>query len=485
MLLSYLGALKSWIYFPILTRISPSYLTVRLPVLLIGTLTIWLFTWFLERAHNRRVAWVGGVLLATDTVYLLTTCFDWGPVALQHLLTLGGLSLLLRFISTGKRSTLFWGFFWFGVALFDKALFLWLFGGLLVATLVVFPGELWSRATPKNLGLAGAGLLLGASPLVAYNASTNFDTLRSNSSFLLSQLPSRLHALRITWNGSILFDYMAHPPWAPGAPRDPEGPLEEVSSDVHFASSVRYENAMQPAFWAGLLLLPLLWRTPARRTLLFCLIAFAVGWIQMAITKDAGLSAHHVTLLWPLPQWFLAVAFVQAAEWRPLQWKNAGVVLLAGAVFYLAVENLLLTNEYFYQLNAFGAVKSWSDAIFRLSDEAGGIQTSHLVFDDWGIMNPVIALHRNRLPVRYADENFLDPGASAATLKWQQGWLDDVWIGHTDPYEQVPGTNQRIVRVAKAVGYEKQIMRTVPDRNGRPVFEIFRFVRSGAPAVSN
>ena len=36
MLLSYLGALKTWIYFPILDRIRPSYLTIRLPVLLIG-----------------------------------------------------------------------------------------------------------------------------------------------------------------------------------------------------------------------------------------------------------------------------------------------------------------------------------------------------------------------------------------------------------------------------------------------------------------
>ena len=62
----------------------------------------------------------------------------------------------------------------------------------------------------------------------------------------------------------------------------------------------------------------------------------AVGWIQMAITKDAGLGAHHVTLLWPLPQWFLAVAFVQAAAWRPLQWKNAGTILLAARVLFLA-----------------------------------------------------------------------------------------------------------------------------------------------------
>ena len=69
---------------------------------------------------------------------------------------------------------------------------------------------------------------------------------------------------------------------------------------------------------------PFLWFTRARKPMLFCFIAFAVGWLQMAITKNAGLSAHHITLLWPLPQWFLAVALAEAAAWRPLGWRNAG-----------------------------------------------------------------------------------------------------------------------------------------------------------------
>jgi hypothetical protein len=488
MLLSYLGALKSWIYVPILYRIRPSYLTIRLPVLLIGVLTIWLFTWFLEKAHGRRVAWVGGVLLATDTVYLLTTCFDWGPVALQHVLTLAGMALLLKFTSTGKRSTLFWGFFWFGVALWDKALFLWLFSGLAVAAVAVFPRELWSRCTPKNLGLVAAGLLLGAMPLVAYNAVSNFETFRSNSSFLFSQFPSRLHALRITWDGQILWEYMVHAPWAPGLRREPETVLENISSTVHSLVGFRYHyhNEMEPAFWAGILLLPLLWRTQARRILLFCLIAFAVGWLQMSITKNAGLGAHHVTLLWPLPQWFLAVAFVEAAAWRPLQWRNAGTILLATAMVFLAVENLLLTNEYFYQLSAYGPTKSWNDAIFRLSDELGHIQAGHLVVEDWGILHPLIALHRNRLPLVYADQSFLAPGTTEANREWSlQVMAEDVWIGHTPQFQQWAGANERIIGIAREAGLEKQIIATVPDREGRPVFEIFRFIRGSGVIASN
>jgi hypothetical protein len=487
MLLSYLGALKSWIYFPILKGIHPSYLTIRLPVLLVGTLTIWLFTWFLEKAHGRTVALVGGLLLATDTIYLLTICYDWGPVALQHLLALAGMAALLKFSSNGKRSTLFWGFFWFGLALWDKALFLWFFSGLAVAALAVFPRELWSRCTPRNLGLAAAGLLLGALPLVVYNVATDFETFRSNSSFRLSQFPSRLHALRVTWDGEILWDYMAHAPWAPGDERESDSALEDFSYDVHSLAGVRYHyhNALEPAFWLALVLMPLVWFTGARKPLLFCLIAMAVAWLQMALTKDAGLGAHHVVLLWPLPQWFLALAFVQAAAWRPLRWKHAGAILLAGGVLFLAVDNLLLTNEYFYQLSAFGGNKSWNDAIFQLADEASQIHAEHLVVDDWGILQPLLVLSQNRIPLYLADESFLAPGIAGDDRDWFMRRLEeDVWIGHTTAFQQWSDANDRINRVAREAGFEKRTMGTVPDRNGRPVFEIFRFVRTGGAVAA-
>ena len=333
MLLSYLGALKSWIYFPILTRIHPSYLTIRLPVLLIGTLTIWLFIWFLEKAHGRRVAWVGGVLLATDTVYVLTTCFDWGPVALQHLLSLAGLALLLKFVSSGKRSTLFWGFFLFGLAFWDKALFPWLFSGLAVATVVVFPRELWSRCTRGNLGLAAAGLIVGALPLVVYNLATNFDTFRSNSSFVLSQFPSRLHALRMTLDGEILCDYMVHAPWAPGQARNPivaRGFFRSAPLGGPRPLSLSQRDGAGFLGRAGADAVPLV--HAARRTLLFCLIAIAVAGFKWRSpkTRDWARITSCCCGRCRSGSW-------QWRSFRPqhggrLQWKHAGAILLAAAV---------------------------------------------------------------------------------------------------------------------------------------------------------
>jgi len=170
MLLSYLGALKTWLFAPVLMRIRPSYLSLRLPPLLIGAMTIGIFVWFLAKVHNRKAALVAGLLLATDTIFLLTTCFDWGPVVLQHFLTVAGIALVAKFATDGSRDALFCAFLAFGLCMWDKALFSWMLIGLTVAVLAVFPRELWSRCTRANLGRAVAGFCLGALPLLIYNA---------------------------------------------------------------------------------------------------------------------------------------------------------------------------------------------------------------------------------------------------------------------------------------------------------------------------
>ena len=458
MLLNYLGALKSWVYFPIFASAPPSVLTVRLPVLVIGSLTVLIFVWLLERTGGGIVAWFGGLLLATDTMFLFTTCFDWGPVALQHFLSMAGIALLWKFVTAGSRWALWGGFFSFGLALWDKALFVWLFSGLIVATIAIFPRELWSRLSARNLGLAAGGLCLGALPLLAYNAASNLATFRSNASFNLAQLPSRLHALRITWDGQILWGYMVHAPWSPGAPRAAATVLDWISGAVHSVAGFRYHNELEPAFWIALALVPLLWFTRSRRTLLFCLIAMAVAWFQMAVTKDAGLGAHHVVLLWPLPHWFVAVALVEASRWKPLEWRRAGLVLLSAGMIFLAGENLLLTNEYLYQLTRYGSLGNWSDAIYQLADEVGRMEPAHFVADDWGIANGLGVLRGGNVSLLRTDD-------------WNGGrFAKDVWIGHA-------GASEKIIEAARTAGFEKQLIKTVPDRSGRPFFEIFRFAR--------
>src|SRR5205814_5232527 len=89
-------------------------------------------------------------LLAADTLFLLTTCFDWGPVALQHLLLISALLSLVRFHQEGQRRFLAAGFFLLGLGMWDKALFAWVLNGVALATLAVYPKELWKRFSFHN-----------------------------------------------------------------------------------------------------------------------------------------------------------------------------------------------------------------------------------------------------------------------------------------------------------------------------------------------
>src|SRR5207302_5020464 len=125
MILSYLGTLKSWVYKPIFGAWRPSAYSTRVPVLLFGALGIWMFFLLTRRILGDSAAIAGTALFATDPLYLLTTCYDWGPVALQHFLWIAGVLLLVQYARDGSRARLASAFFVFGLGLWDKALFLW------------------------------------------------------------------------------------------------------------------------------------------------------------------------------------------------------------------------------------------------------------------------------------------------------------------------------------------------------------------------
>ncbi|HTS51586.1 MAG TPA: glycosyltransferase family 39 protein [Bryobacteraceae bacterium] len=473
MLLSYMGTLKSWLYAGILNVFPPSSWTVRLPVLFLGAATVWLFVELLQAIQGSRAAWLGGLLLATDTMFLVTDCFDWGPVVLQHLLLVAGLLLVMRFVLRSAPSALFWGFFCFGLGLWDKALLLWNLSGLALAALIVYWGALRARLTIRNTALASGGLVLGALPLIAYNLAFGGATIRSNATFRFDEFASKFGSLRRTWNGSAVLGYIVSLPGQAGQPRDARNVLERLSYLLHSLTGDHPKNRLEWAFLAAVILTVLLWRSPARKKLLFFLLALAVAWFQMAITKDAGASAHHVVLLWPLAYLFLAVAFAEAAS----RWGRLGAGLVAAAVVYLVAQNLLVTNQHFYLFARYGSPRSWTDAIYSLSADLRQEQTSQIVLSDWGIFNSLIVLQRNRLPLAQADENFLSPSESDSERQRDRQRLETgLWVGHTLPYREINQVNDSVMKAAAMAGFHKQILRLVSDTHGSPAYEIFRFV---------
>src|SRR5580698_3792299 len=246
--LSYIGQLKTWLYAPIFLIWNPSPAVIRVPAILMGALTVLLFGALLERVHGRRAAWVGSILLATDTTFLLTTVHDWGPVVLQHLLLGAVMLLAVRWFQTSSKVALAGAAFCCGLAFWDKAVFIWILSGLALGCLP-FAREILKRVTFPAVLLAAIALLLGALPLIVYNMSgpQKFATVRSNIQRANGLSPVwfnyNLRQLDAAWNGSSLFGYLVSEDAGPLA-GSPHSLLERASFRMHALTGDRRRNSM-------------------------------------------------------------------------------------------------------------------------------------------------------------------------------------------------------------------------------------------------
>ncbi len=467
MVMSYTGALKTWLYAGLFQLVAPDEWSVRLPMLLLGALTIWLTWCWVRRIAGVRAAAIATVLLATDTTFLLTNNFDWGPVALQHVLLMGGLLAVQKWLAEPQKWMLALGFFLWGLGMWDKALLIWPLIGLAVAAVCVFPRDLLARLRPVTITIAAASFLIGAAPLVVFNISQHGATATRNTKFTADGLAGKVAALRHTIQGDALYGYMVYEDGGADA-RAPRTRLERIAAWIDEHSGSHRAGWMLPASILALLCFvglgfAGLWGSPAWRTLLFLLIVMALEWVQMAFTQGTG-APHHVILIWPFPLVFIGIAYSAMADRIP----RFGIPAVALIVALLALVNLRTTNRYVVKFAENGGAGGWTDAIEPLADSVQKYSGHWIGLLDWGYLNQLRMLYEGDLQLFIADPADVKPVLS----------IDCVLIQHTEDKQIFPGVNDRFRQAVDALGYTEKVERVVHDRNGRPVYEIFRLQKT-------
>jgi hypothetical protein len=477
LLMSYLGTLKTLIYNPILHIFGSSLWVLREPVLVAGAFSILLFFLVLRRASGERAALIGCGLLATDSIYLITTCYDWGPVALQHLLLLSGTLLAMRFCQNQRFWPLAGAFFMWGLALWDKALSVWLLSSMGLAAVLIFPRIIVGLATRRRVAIALLSFILGAFPMLWFNYKSHGSTFRGNfthDGHFYRKVPNFLYTL----NGEGLFGWMMpFPNDSVPAPHSPDSRLTAVSADISALAGHPVYDWMIYALGLGILLTPLA-RGRDLRTLLFCLVVLAGAWLQMAMTLNAGGSVHHTILLWPLPQAIVAVALAAAS--RRLGRAGKPAVALVAAVFM--VSNALVLNEYYGVLWRLGPATGWSRAILPLSDYLKTTPAQYVYTAEWGILAPLRFLNSGKLPLYDATDPINKPALDPADEQRLIDMLDTpdhVYILYTKEADQSPDVREKFLRFASEHGYNREVLTQIPDGFGRQIFEVCRFSKAG------
>jgi Dolichyl-phosphate-mannose-protein mannosyltransferase len=470
MLLSYLGTLKTLVYIPILAAFGNNAWSLRLPMVLLGALTI-LFLYGLTRSTvSPTAAIMAAFLLATDTSFIFTNTMDWGPVAIEHFLLVTGCFFLAKFAQQSRRAYLFLGFFLFGLALWNKAIFIWALAGLTCATLTIFWREIRKLFCPATASIAGAAFLLGALPLVVYNVRNPNSTVGRNVHFETDKLSGKLNMLRGTLDGSGLFGFLfgLDDSESPKAPASLHGRAATwiAQHTPRFMGNPR-RNLLLVGYLLALLLIPWWWRYRAAR---FSLIFMCIAWLAMAVTREAGGSVHHTVLLWPFPQLFLATALAA------LPWRRIAVI----AASLLITVNLLVVNQAVADAERNGSPGNFSDASFGLSREFEANRSPIVFTLDWGILDMLAFTERGRLPLRIG-EGALKTASPNEDERKEIDWVfsnqDAIFVTHVVGRENWPEVRTNLDREAAAHGVRKEIVKIVPDSNGRPVFEVFKFIQ--------
>lgn len=478
MQMTYLGTLKAHLFKPVFQIWGFSDWTLRLPALLLGAVSIWLFFLTSRRLGGAKAALAATALLATDACYLLTAVFDWGPVVIQHLCLTAGLYAMVRFGQEGKARWLLAGAFFAGLGVWDKALFLWVLGGFGLGALLVFPRDVWRIARDRRLAAAAVlGFVLGAAPFLHYNLKSGWRTFEGNARRdEMSALVLKAMVLDRTLDGSGLLGYLVR--------ESPEGPPADLTErEKKFLAAAEWLGMPRQSWQAVLLVLalaaaPLLnWQSGRRRPAMLVTVAIAVAWAQMAWTRDAGGSVHHAILLWPL---FHLQAALAAAALLERAGRKAAVAVLA--VFAgCAASNASVLSTYLAHMIAYGPQSVWTDASRSLVQFLEGQPGRAAFAADWGILHEVIFYGKNRIPmIGHADGIVLNSDSNPqAAQELEQALADprQLFITFTDGRDVFPETRRKLIAFAEARGYKRRSVALIADRHGAAVFEIHEFVR--------
>jgi hypothetical protein len=241
-------------------------------------------------------------------------------------------------------------------------------------------------------------------------------------------------------------------------PGEPKHWYQSLSLAVSRWTGQPHRNATLVVSIAAVLSLALLWKSRARKPILFGLVVCAATWLPMVLTAGAGGAAHHAILLWPFH--LLPVAAVLARI--PVAPAALVTALLCGS-------NLAVTNQYYADLIRNGPTVRWTDAMDPLERYLTDLHPRQIVAADWGFMETMNLLSKGSLPMVYAD-TASDPAMSAL--------LSDplnVFVAHAGGTAFHPQERVALEDLARREQYQEEPLSTIHDRNGRPTFDVFRF----------
>jgi hypothetical protein len=448
MSMSYLGAFKSWLYWPVFHLWPPGVWSMRLPVCILSLVTLWLFADLVRCVTDSGTATAAALFLATDAMFVLIDVFDMTVC----LLLLG----MVAFLNLLHRKHFPAAFFVAGISLWYKANFIFPLAGVALGFALIYPGPVRRFLSARNVLLAVIAFGIGAAPLIEFNLRQAGATFRASGELPTVPPAEKLMMLRRTLDGRAFEHYMFRSASAENLPLQ-GAELGDLVLAWYRSSNFHPGSLLLPALVLALLALPFLGNSPFLRPLLFAWVAFAATFGFMFVLRDAGAGPHHTVLLYPAPHFIVAATGAALCRKLAMAWRAPAFAALAVLV---AGSGLWLLGQYYRAARENGFSVFWNDGLPNLA-EAVRSEALPVSLLDWGIHNGLQIETRDRIVI---DED-IQPRENV------------LYVGHCDGYIVDESRWKRFQDLSKTAPFRLLWKRVIPDREGQPVFCLFRLTR--------
>jgi 4-amino-4-deoxy-L-arabinose transferase-like glycosyltransferase len=453
MTMDYMGALKTFIFIPVVALAGVGPESVRFTTGAIGAASLLATFAFAKRLFGPHIAFLAAAFLATDASFVHYVRVDYGPTALMMLLKMLALWQLAVWWQGGRLRNLAIAALALGLGVYDKANFIWIVAAIGGAALVVAPRAVWATASPRVCTTAIGAFVLGAAPLVWYNARWPMPTLEALSGPATAGGPSGTFVEQLA---------------------ERLGVLEHLLDGQHIGQGM---TALSPT--DGLLVLLaagsavlLLLRASARpwdshtRAAVFVILTCAFVLVAAAATRG-GFAGHHVILAYPLPHVVAAVGVVSVAEFAGSRRPAGGLPVLMVAGIAMG-QTWFVADSQLRDLQATGGTNNFSDAIYAAAEELElEAPDAPVVALDWGLHLPLVGLSQGTIhSVEVSD-------GSLSQLRQYFADSRTRYIAHVPGATNFATGWQSFVATAQRDQLEPVREHQFDARDGTPVIEVF------------
>ncbi len=373
LLMSYIGALKAYLYIPIFKFFSITSLSIRMPVILLTALTLLILFKAIKTASNNFIALSVLTLMCLNVSVISYTRTDVGPNAIELFLFAGTYYCIFNLAqSLHKKHLWFLLYTLLGLGLFNKLNFLWFINCVYPATALL----LWNKEyieTQKKMCKALGIFFASYLPFLIYFLFQYYKSsiFSSESGFDIAK-----HFLRVKSN---LFEIIGGHSFT-----------NYALGNFHSTITNSFVTLLSLLIICGIVIAAIKKEYAYRKVFFFFMTISIFNLLQILATIRATAPWHVFTMLVPLFCLTSISLYYVTNLIRHSLIRSAIIILF----FCFVVANS--AQIYLYQVTQYANPKNiaWTPEINRLIDYVSSTKQDYLTVD-WGIHNQLQTMDKS------------------------------------------------------------------------------------------